>query len=206
MRKTMRYPALSSLALVIVTLLGGCAAPVAVHVASFAADGVAYVTTGKGTADHALSALVGENCRLSNSFKGRDICAPKVLPGDADSPVAAAFAPLPGASAFAPLPGASAFAPLAGDADVAAVSVRDGIRLATVESAGMNTVEVTGAPSGSRITGRVDDEGTLHVGLVTADGAAPRVLFTVAGYARSPGRFTGVLMGAAFFAPDSFLR
>ncbi len=197
MRKTMRYPALSSLALVIVTLLGGCAAPVAVHVASFAADGVAYVTTGKGTADHALSALVGENCRLSNSFKGRDICAPKVLPGDADSPVAAAFAPLPGASAFAPL---------AGDADVAAVSVRDGIRLATVESAGMNTVEVTGAPSGSRITGRVDGKGTLHVDLVTAAGEAPRGLFTVAGYARSPGRFTGVLMGAAFFAPDSFLR
>lgn len=70
----------------------------------------------------------------------------------------------------------------------------------------MNTVEVTGAPSGSRIIGRVDDKGTLHVGLVTEDGAAPRVLFTVAGYARNPGRFTGVLMGAAFFAPNSFLR
>lgn len=48
----------------------------------------------------------------------------------------------------------------------------------------------------------VDAAGTLHVSLV--DIAVP--LFSVPGYARSPGTFTGVVMGARFFAPESFVR
>ncbi len=67
-------------------LLGGCALPAAVVLASYAADGVSYLTTGKSVTDHGLSAATGHDCALlrpilkekpvcdtSGTAKGRDV-------------------------------------------------------------------------------------------------------------------------------------
>lgn len=51
-------------ALLLPPLAAGCAIPPAVTVASFAADGVSYATTGKSVTDHGLSAATGHDCAL----------------------------------------------------------------------------------------------------------------------------------------------
>jgi len=58
-------------------LLAGCAVPPALTLASLAADGVSYVTTGKSTTDHALSAIAEEDCALVRAVKEEAICVPK---------------------------------------------------------------------------------------------------------------------------------
>lgn len=58
-------------------LLGGCAVPPALTLASLAADGVSYVATGKSTTDHALSAIAQEDCALVRAVKEEAICVPK---------------------------------------------------------------------------------------------------------------------------------
>ena len=56
--------------------VAGCALPPALTLASFAADGVSYVATGKSTTDHALSALAQEDCALVRAVKEEPICVP----------------------------------------------------------------------------------------------------------------------------------
>lgn len=63
-------------ALLLVLFLSGCALPPAVSVASFVADGVSYVITGKNTTDHAISAVVGQDCALIRVVSEKDICDP----------------------------------------------------------------------------------------------------------------------------------
>lgn len=50
--------------LFLLLLAAGCAVPPAVTIASFAADGVSYVATGKSVTDHGLSAATAEDCAL----------------------------------------------------------------------------------------------------------------------------------------------
>ncbi len=45
-------------------LLGGCALPLPVQVASWALDGLSYVTTQKSVADHGLSAVANRDCSV----------------------------------------------------------------------------------------------------------------------------------------------
>lgn len=47
-----------------VLLLAGCGLPPAVVIASYAIDGVSYLTTGKSVTDHALSAVAQQDCAL----------------------------------------------------------------------------------------------------------------------------------------------
>lgn len=47
-----------------VLLLAGCGLPPAVVIASYAIDGVSYVTTGKSMTDHALSAATRQDCAM----------------------------------------------------------------------------------------------------------------------------------------------
>lgn len=47
-----------------VLMLAGCGLPPAVVIASYAIDGVSYVTTGKSVTDHALSAVTQQDCAL----------------------------------------------------------------------------------------------------------------------------------------------
>lgn len=58
-------------------LLAGCALPPALTVASFAADGISYLATGKSTTDHALSAIANEDCALVRAVKEKPICVPE---------------------------------------------------------------------------------------------------------------------------------
>jgi SPOR domain len=52
------------LPLLLPLLAAGCVLPPAVTVASLAADGVSYATTGKSVTDHGISAATGEDCAL----------------------------------------------------------------------------------------------------------------------------------------------
>ena len=63
--------------LIIPFLVAGCALPPALTLASFAADGISYVATGKSTTDHALSALAQEDCAMLRALKEEAICVPK---------------------------------------------------------------------------------------------------------------------------------
>lgn len=63
-------------ALLSMLVLSGCALPPIITVASLAANGISYATTGKGTADHAISAVAGEDCAILRAAKDEDICDP----------------------------------------------------------------------------------------------------------------------------------
>ncbi len=179
-----------------VALLPGCAAPVAMQAASFAADGVAFMATGKGTMDLALSTVAGDDCRLANIVRERPICAPNEAAIIAAAEAAAEVSPA-----------AMGLAPLPGDAMGASVSaLNSGMSVRFVQSPGMNMVEITGAPVASALSGRMDGAGNLQVYLTGGAGVPPRALFTVPGYSRNPGAFTGALIGSRFLTPDSFIR
>jgi hypothetical protein len=60
--------------LVMPALLGGCGLPPAVVIASYAADGVSYIGTGKSVTDHGISAAMGRDCALFRIIKGKAIC------------------------------------------------------------------------------------------------------------------------------------
>lgn len=57
--------------------LSGClvALPPAIQLASFAADGISYATTGKSVTDHAISAVAERDCAMGRVLTGDDICA-----------------------------------------------------------------------------------------------------------------------------------
>jgi hypothetical protein len=56
-------------------LVNGCALPAGVVIASYAADGVSYVATGKSVTDHGLSAATGHDCALLRPLlKQKSIC------------------------------------------------------------------------------------------------------------------------------------
>ena len=55
-------------------LLSGCGLPPAVMIASYAADGVSYVATGKSVTDHGISEATGRDCALWRVVQGRAVC------------------------------------------------------------------------------------------------------------------------------------
>ena len=63
-------------ALFVALFLTGCAVPPAVSLASLAADGISYLATGKSTTDHAISAVVHEDCALLRVVTDEDVCDP----------------------------------------------------------------------------------------------------------------------------------
>ena len=113
--------AISLLAILgLVTALAGCILPPALTIASYAADGISLVVTGKTVTDHVLSAAADEDCRMWRLLQGDRVCQtkPSVLVAakpltttTASHPVAIAMQPgrivgLPPAPAT-PTPGAS---------------------------------------------------------------------------------------------------
>ena len=38
---------------------------------------VSYETTGKGLADHTISAVSGQDCKIARSLKGNEVCEPR---------------------------------------------------------------------------------------------------------------------------------
>jgi len=60
MLRLVSLPALLALCL----LLSGCALPVPLKIASWAVDGISYLTTQKSVLDHGLSAMNGQDCAV----------------------------------------------------------------------------------------------------------------------------------------------
>jgi len=60
------------------TLVGGCALPVGVQVASWVADGISYVATNKSLTDHGISFMFGADCALHRLItEDGNICSPE---------------------------------------------------------------------------------------------------------------------------------
>lgn len=173
--------------------LGACVGPPALQIASFAVDGFAFVATGKGSTDHALSAVADEDCRLGNVVRGRSICVPHEEKDGASAAMATAFV---------------ANVPRQADAArLQSIGPATGIRVSFQQSPGMNVAEIAGAPVGADLVGHVDADGTLQVHLIHEGGVkSPAAVFVVPGYARAPGTFTGIVMGARFFEPEGIIR
>ncbi len=62
-------------------LLTGCGLPPALMVASYAADGISYVASGKSLTDHVLSALVQRDCALHRVVTEAILCRDDILGG-----------------------------------------------------------------------------------------------------------------------------
>ncbi len=56
-------------------LLGACALPVPVQLASWALDGISLITTHKSVADHGLSLIANEDCAMWRAIEGDSICS-----------------------------------------------------------------------------------------------------------------------------------
>src|SRR5215472_243032 len=55
-------------------LLGGCAIPPALSIASYVLDGVSYAATGTSVSDHGISAAAGRDCAMWRLIKGQNPC------------------------------------------------------------------------------------------------------------------------------------
>ena len=55
-------------------LPGACAMSSGMVALTYAATGVSYVSSGKGIADHALSASADKDCSMHRAIEGKDIC------------------------------------------------------------------------------------------------------------------------------------
>lgn len=56
-------------------LLAGCETAALVPLAAYTADGLSYVSSGKGLADHAISAATDRDCALYRLAQGGGLCA-----------------------------------------------------------------------------------------------------------------------------------
>lgn len=55
-------------------LPGACAMSSGMVALTYAATGVSYLSSGKGIADHALSASADKDCAMHRAIEGKDIC------------------------------------------------------------------------------------------------------------------------------------
>jgi hypothetical protein len=69
----MSFPRLALLALGLPLLTGACAGA-AITAASYGADGVSYVDSGKGTTDHFVSMVSKKDCAFWRVFRNERIC------------------------------------------------------------------------------------------------------------------------------------
>ena len=63
-------------------VVSGCALPPMVAIASYAATGLSYPSSGKSLSDHALSAIVEMGCAVLRVVMGGDICREQGEPPD----------------------------------------------------------------------------------------------------------------------------
>lgn len=67
-----------AMAVLCLLLLQGCGVPASVKVASWAIDGILFLTTEKSATDHGLSLMAQKDCALWRGLKGEDICSETV--------------------------------------------------------------------------------------------------------------------------------
>lgn len=68
--------------LAIPLILSGCGIPPAITIASYALDGAVFVASGKTARDHAISAVLDEDCAMFRVINGDAICT-EYTPNDA---------------------------------------------------------------------------------------------------------------------------
>jgi hypothetical protein len=56
-------------------ILSGCAMPLPFQIASWALDGISYITTEKSVTDHGISIVAQKDCALLRVVQGDDICS-----------------------------------------------------------------------------------------------------------------------------------
>lgn len=54
--------------------LGGCSIPAPVSISTYAFDGASYAFSGKSLSDHAISAVLNQDCAVLRLFQGRLVC------------------------------------------------------------------------------------------------------------------------------------
>ena len=108
-------------------LLSACALPMSVKIASWVADGIAYLTTEKSVTDHGISLVARKDCALWRGIKGEKICRDE---GETAIAVTAAEGPPAGTGAGAEEAGYSsdtwtlvALVPAAGPAEADAAAL-----------------------------------------------------------------------------------
>jgi hypothetical protein len=69
------------LLLPVLAVLGGCALPIPVQVASWVIDGISVVTTEKSLSDHGLSMMAGRDCALWRAVTEDQVCRTQTPPG-----------------------------------------------------------------------------------------------------------------------------
>ena len=79
--------------LVSLMLLAGCGLPPALVVASYAADGISYLASGKSLTDHAMSVLVQRDCALHRVVTEADLCRDNAVDSSDTVAVAAVLPP-----------------------------------------------------------------------------------------------------------------
>ncbi len=73
--------------------LSGCGAPAGFILASLAIDGVALVATGKTPGEHALSAIMEQDCAVRNLMADGDLCEDVTVTAEDAAPAQFAMAP-----------------------------------------------------------------------------------------------------------------
>ena len=171
-------------------LLGGCALPVPIQVASWALDGISYLTTEKSVADHGLSILAQKDCSvLRGLLDDGEICR------DNDDATTLLADRGPG----------NGFTTTDGTEELAALG--DVEQLANFETAaGGPSASEVGAVTNARLvtsqgTGQGDDQGTDHGGGNGVNPTATRVSVSHWGHALwlVPGAHWGVYVAFGVF-------
>lgn len=205
----------------LVLLLGGCAES-AFTIASLAVSGVSYITTGKDVSDHALSAMVGQDCAMLRVVQDKPICHDYEREPDRGTAVALAAIPMPhpnerpGAaidissldivipSKGVPVTDGGSWQPVPAIAThampymIQAGSAPTTISMDWLEA---SSAYLQGFGPGAEPFALVQEDGTLEVFIHrrAADGGdKTELVFRVIGYSRNAGSFIGLTVGNRF--------
>lgn len=72
--KTRRGVRVGAVALIALAVSACGTIPTPLSVVSYAVDGISYAVSGKALTDHALSAVLEEDCALARAVQGRTVC------------------------------------------------------------------------------------------------------------------------------------
>lgn len=190
--------------------VSACALPPAIAIASYAATGISFLTSGKSVSDHALSAMVEKDCALFRVVMGDDICREQ---GDQlDDGVVVAMAdgmkpwdiePAAG-TAYAEPENPDGSGDYFDDANVASAPM---LAEAPIES--LKGILLEGLALGTEVFALMQDDGALEIfAHDPALAEAPenmRLILKVDGYAQNSASVEGVRLNGRYFAISDIL-
>lgn len=182
-------------------LLSGCALPPLLTIASYAIDGMSYLSSGKSVSDHALSAVTTQDCALFRVVMGDDICREREDRTPDGTAIAAAEL-----SRIAPAAGvASLDTPDdTGDADYERAPTPAPIPAGPADSGGRG-IEIAGLTDGTEVYALMQADGALevfaHDPRQQSDARSNlRMILKVEDYRDQPGRIEGFRLNGAFYS------